>query len=776
MQETNMSKNTKEIDLKRSLSEAMALCYALRLDEAQSALDGIISIYPSAGDAYSALALIRFMQGRPDEQKHILKSSLKKNPSHYPSLHQMALVHYREGLFGDAYAYVQDALAHKPESETSLLLASRLCLILGNRLEAYQLAKTAVRHSNHWRPQASGLMAEALIDDKDPAVQLEKVIEAIIAGEGDDVKVEAATRLISAMQHDEKYSNLCAEQLTLDPDNKYLRLLRVKLISNRGQYDDCFPDLYYLLSLEQNNPAVLYTLAETLLALKKFREALQIYLRITRINGTDPLVLNQIGVCYRLMSRFRSAEKAYWRSIRLNPIDASLIGNLGEISFRFGDFKRSLDLYSIALNINPIYKDIFYNKMLGYSVGCAGEMSTMREEAGGFWATYRDAHAITKTTLADEKSSISNLAMHSTSTQIRIGILSSDIGNHCVSYFLTSFLRHYSRDHFNVELIMTNRRYEERERVICSYSDHALSLEGLSESAAREAIRSRHYDLILECNGYTGGSGISLLAERCAPIQCHYIGYHASTGLDTIDYFISDEHILSPFVTEQLSEKPLKLDRAWLAFSTFEAFPAAKSVAHAERPLLGFFGNSTKITDITLEYWSTLFLNCPNAVLVLKCLSYEDHYIARKVVNRIETRGIDRARIVLMEPSATWREHLECYNLIDYALDSTPWSSATTGFEALGMGVPLLAIQGETIAARMSSSLVHHLGRTEWLATSTKDYARFGERIANEFLQVRQQKEILQAEVQSSSLFDGPSLARSLEQALLRTLHSSRHA
>ena len=117
---------------------------------------------------------------------------------------------------------------------------------------------------------------------------------------------------------------------------------------------------------------------------------------------------------------------------------------------------------------------------------------------------------------------------------------------------------------------------------------------------------------------------------------------------------------------------------------------------------------------------------------------------------------------------------MDYYNLVDYALDSTPWSSATTGFDALGMGVPLLAIQGETIASRMSSSLVSHLGRAEWIATSPSDYARFGQKIACEFMDVRQQKEILQAEVQSSSLFDGRSLARSLEEALLHTLDSSR--
>ena len=193
-------------------------------------------------------------------------------------------------------------------------------------------------------------------------------------------------------------------------------------------------------------------------------------------------------------------------------------------------------------------------------------------------------------------------------------------------------------------------------------------------------------------------------------------------------------------------------------------------MATVDQPLLGFFGNSTKITDLTLEYWSALFAECPQAILVLKCLTYQDPYIVERVVGRIERFGIDRARIAIIKPTSSWIAHMDYYNLVDYALDSTPWSSATTGFDALGMGVPLLAIQGETIASRMSSSLVFHLGRTEWIATSPSDYGRFGQKIAGEFMDVRQQKEILQAHVQNSSLFDGRSLARSLEATLLSIL------
>jgi protein O-GlcNAc transferase len=756
-----------------ALRHALDLCYALRLKEAESALEAVLLDSQPDDDAYSALALIKLMQGQPDQQRGILEDALTRNPGHYPSLHQLALVHYRAGRLDEAYRFIQRALSQKPESEQSLLLAARLSLNLGNFQEARQLAEQVLQSNDDWHVQACLLISQALIQGREPDGLCQELIEAITAGRGDAVSLRAVCQLIADLQAEEQHLEFCEQKLSDDPDNTYLRLLRIKLLGALGRHDDRFPDLYYLLSIDPDNLTVLHNLAESLLLLKRHRESLQVYLRIARINGTDPQLLNQIGVCYRSIARFRSAEKAYWRSIRMNPLDILIIGNLGEVKFRFGDFKRALELYSVALNINPISKEIFYNKMLAYSVGSLEGLAAMRADAAAYWSIYRMAHAITEPSLTGGERSIGE-ASAALPAKVRIGFLTSDVGNHCVSYFLSSYFRNYDRDRFDVELILCDRRYEEREREVCGYVDNALSLEGLDEQKSRELIRDRHYDLIIECNGYTGGSGISLLAERCAPVQCHYIGYHASTGLDTIDYFISDAHILSPSVSQQLTEKPLKLDRAWLAFAAFDEFPKAKSVATVNQPLLGFFGNSTKITDLTLEYWSALFAECSQAILVLKCLTYQDPYIVERVVRRIECCGIDRARIAIIEPTASWVTHMDYYNLVDYALDSTPWSSATTGFDALGMGVPLLAIQGETIASRMSSSLVSHLGRAEWIATSPSDYGRFGEIIASEFLEVRSQKEALQREVQNSSLFDGSSLARSLEEALLSAMVSAR--
>jgi predicted O-linked N-acetylglucosamine transferase (SPINDLY family) len=108
---------------------------------------------------------------------------------------------------------------------------------------------------------------------------------------------------------------------------------------------------------------------------------------------------------------------------------------------------------------------------------------------------------------------------------------------------------------------------------------------------------------------------------------------------------------------------------------------------------------------------------------------------------------------------------MSCYNLIDIALDTTPWSSATTGFDALGMGVPLVAIRGSKPSARMGSSLVKGIGHQEWIAETPEEFATVVKALGLDYLKHRQNKTDFQKRVLGGPLYDGHSLTFCLQEA-----------
>lgn len=346
------------------------------------------------------------------------------------------------------------------------------------------------------------------------------------------------------------------------------------------------------------------------------------------------------------------------------------------------------------------------------------------------------------------------------SKKIRIGFLTGDLGDHVVSRFLTPLLRCRSLDEIHVSLLSTTRRFEDKAEDIVSMADCAISLQGLSISCARSSIQSKDLDVIVDTNGFTSNSGLQILGHRCAPVQCHYIGYHATTGLKTIDYFLGDPITTPNEFQWQFTERLIQIPRLWIAYDPRIEFPEALAKAKRDSPVFGAFSQVAKINSLTLQYWGAAMMAAPDSILVLKDRGVQCPSIRKRIEETLEQLGVNPNRIYFFGPVGSHLDHLDCYNAIDIALDTTPWSGATTAFEALGMGVPLIAICGETTSGRMSTSVVSAAGRNDLIANSIDDFARIASKLANNYKQIRADKSTMQQDIRSGILFDEQRISR----------------
>jgi predicted O-linked N-acetylglucosamine transferase (SPINDLY family) len=283
--------------------------------------------------------------------------------------------------------------------------------------------------------------------------------------------------------------------------------------------------------------------------------------------------------------------------------------------------------------------------------------------------------------------------------------------------------------------------------------------------------------VIIETSGFDLNTGIELLAERCAPIQCHYIGFHASTGLDTIDWFIGDEVTAAPELENQYVENLWRLPRTWLACRKLADVPLAASTLNDQAdPVLGSFNQFGKVRDETLDYWAAALRELSNSQLHLKSASSDSAKPKNRILAGLEKRGIQPGRVRFLDRTDSFLDHLRCYNGIDIALDATPWAGATTSIEALTMGVPVVGIQGSTTAGRMTCSILHGIKRDDWIAQGTSHFSSIVSKLSADVARLRREKPALQREVLNSSLYDGRDLARHLEEtfhdmACLKGLH-----
>lgn len=749
-----------------------------RADEAELKLTSEIKRHPNIPSLYSNLALVKSASGYHMAAKELLLKSIELDPSHYHALHQLGILSFNEGDLIQSSRLVRAALDSRPSSAEAANTLAMVQLALANPQEAELLISQALRaEPSNFLYQTNYVQILLKLGKNKEAANI------LINYSIDHPESDAALILLgqSLRVYDKPLETLnqMLNEASEDRPIESLVRIRARYLLSTGQADLALEDIYYLISCDDQAVWSLSLLMQAYYEINNFHEACRVGLRILRQDPHNLGALNTIGLSYGYMNRIRHAIRTFERANNIYPKHAGVLNNLAGALMRGGDVPRAFHLYREALKVDPSNRECFYNLMFAYSISGIDKSFEMLDVGQFFWRknassqlqpATRDANAL----LEDSCIPANFRYAQDSADKLRIGILSSDLGDHCVGHFLSGILTHYVRDLFHVELISPKRRFEQKEESLIILADFGYSLQGLSLQEARSIVRARRYDAIIECNGYTDRTGIELLADRCAPIQAHYIGYHGSTAMPTIDYFITDGIVVDKSMDAQFTERILRMKRTWLAMMPRPDMPSASSVATVDRPIFGFFGQCAKITDECLTYWSEIFREVPRAYLLLKDRNFGDRGVVRALLSRLDKVGIGADRVFTLPLTANWSDHMQLYNAVDIALDSTPWSSATTAFDALAMGVPLMAIQGSTASARMSSSVVHGAGRPEWICKTPKEYSQIAQSLAADYANIRANKSELQRAVLSGPLYDTASMTRELESALRSIISQSK--
>ncbi|MBV9528822.1 hypothetical protein, partial [Sphingomonas sp.] len=125
------------------------------------------------------------------------------------------------------------------------------------------------------------------------------------------------------------------------------------------------------------------------------------------------------------------------------------------------------------------------------------------------------------------------------------------------------------------------------------------------------------------------------------------------------------------------------------------------------------------------------------------------------------------SRIVLSGPC----EHsafLAAYNEVDVALQTFPYCGGVTLLEGLWMGVPGIAMNGETFAARHGVSHLSNLGLAQFVAQSERDYVQRAVRTAHDWDLLSSLRSQLRDRMRNSPLCNRALFGRNLGIGLRR--------
>lgn len=350
--------------------------------------------------------------------------------------------------------------------------------------------------------------------------------------------------------------------------------------------------------------------------------------------------------------------------------------------------------------------------------------------------------------------------------RLKIGYVSPDFHMHAVSFFIKGMLEKHNRDQFEVFCYSHQRTRDSRTEELMAFADHWREIQYLNDYQAASLINGDDIDILVDLSGHTAASRVSLFAHKPAPIQVAYLGYPGSTGLKEMDYWLTD-YITHPEDTQEPStEIKYRLQRCWISYDTSHN-KADIELTQADGPLtFGVINHIGKHSDAFVQTWGAILARLPDARLIVKSVEFSNPNLRLKVLDKLESLGIDRTRVRLMGRTRTQKEHFQTYNLIDVCLDPFPYTGGTSTADSLMMGTPVITLTGDALKSRMSTSMLTHLGRPEWIAKDVNEYVNLACEFGRKKISL-DEKLAIRDQFFDSELTDTADLTQHIERAFL---------
>ena len=526
-----------------------------------------------------------------------------------------------------------------------------------------------------------------------------------------------------------------------------------ELLSTAGQFDLAVQQFTRLVAMQPESGMLRYNLASALIDARRVKEAVVELERLQQAEPGNIAPYLALAVAYVEVDQTAKAIEAARRAVAIDPTLAAAAGNLSYAYTRAGMTEESYRAARIGVDANPNEPKLRSMMLLAMNYTDATPEAIAQ--------AHRDYGRVVGPAVRPARTD------PEPERPIRVGLLSGDMRDHSVAFFVEPFLRHADpRVSFEIFSNCAPGTQDATSKRLRGYAAAWHDCGHMPHNAIDPLIRSRNIDVLIELSGHAGEPRLLALIEKPAPVLITAIGYPNTTGVPAIDWRLVDA-ITDPPGSEGLcTERLLRIDPCFLCYTAPTQAPEPE-LPEASQPItFGSFNNATKIGLRSVELWARVLQAVPGSRLLMKAQSLTDTTGRQVIMDRFAAAGITADRLELVAYTKTRDEHLRLYNRVHVALDTVPYNGTTTTCEALWMGVPVLTTLGNRHAARVSASLLHAAGHPELVAADTDALVQLAASLANDRPRLASLRTTLRGRMAASPLMDAPAYAARFHAAL----------
>jgi len=588
----------------------------------------------------------------------------------------------------------------------------------------------------------------------------------------------------------------CRQVLRIDPRHAYALNLLGILARDAGNAPLALDLIGQAIAIEPSRAAFHHNRGEIYRALGREPEAGTSFGRALWLQPDSASAHNAMGVWLFAQGAFAEAEDCFRQALRLGKDDAGTLNNLGATLVRRGVLAEARTISAelrlrLALMLPVIDQSV--DDMHTARARLESKLARLRDEDIRFhdreptsygpqcYLAYqglndRDVQETLAAIYTKAAGWLQYVAPHclpsaavpspSAGRPIRIGFLSLFFLNHTIGKLNVGLIRHLSRAHFRVVLLRLPGPDDDMARAIQQSADLVVNLPS-DLAGAHRLIAEQKLDVLYYTDIGIDPFTYLLAFARLAPVQCVTWGHPVTTGIPTIDYFLSSASLDLPEADAHYSERLVRLGH--LNTYYYEPRPAPPAQPRAAFGLPED-GNLYVCTQSLFKFHpefdailGRILRTDPEGRLVLIDCPHPNW--TRLLIDRLRQAYPDVAGRIVVLPRLSMDGFLHLQALADVLLDTIHFGGGNTSLEAFTFGTPIVTLPGRFLRSRITYACYEQIGILDCVAADPEDYVRIAVRLGTDPAErQRVRARILE---RKHLLYENRAAVRELEEFLL---------